>query len=120
MCSRCRGRKCTADVTCDISEDWSVAQWKAFLKKCYNGRRKSRPSGSDLRAAPLTLPPSTVASLEAGNPPPPPPLSKRGVDVWGRQRVPLAFSLMGSPLPTPVVWGGGGGGGGGFGSWELG
>ena len=25
-CARCRGIKCTADVTCDICKDWSVAQ----------------------------------------------------------------------------------------------
>ena len=32
-CVRCCGRKCTADLTCDIRKDWSVAQWEAFLKK---------------------------------------------------------------------------------------
>ena len=42
-CARCRGKKCTVDVTCDICKDWSVAQWEAFLKKCaYSGRHKSR------------------------------------------------------------------------------
>ena len=44
-CASCRGWKCTADVTCDICKDWSVAQWEAFLKKrSYSGRRKARPS----------------------------------------------------------------------------
>ena len=32
-CARCRGTKCSADVTCDICKDWSVAQWEAFLKR---------------------------------------------------------------------------------------
>ena len=30
--ARCRGIKCTVDVTCDICKDWSVAQWEAFFK----------------------------------------------------------------------------------------
>ena len=29
-CANCRGIKCTADVTCDIRNDWSVAQWERF------------------------------------------------------------------------------------------
>ena len=32
-CVRCRGVKCTSDVTCDICKNWSVGQWEAFLKK---------------------------------------------------------------------------------------
>ena len=32
-CARCRGVKYTADVTCDICKDWSVAQWEAFYEK---------------------------------------------------------------------------------------
>ena len=64
---RCRGRKCSSDVTCDICKDWSVAQWEAFLKKrSYSGHRKSRPSGSALPPAPLPIPPSTSASSETG------------------------------------------------------
>ena len=44
-CARCRGKKCTPHVTCDICKDWSVAQWEAFLKKrSYSGCCKSRPS----------------------------------------------------------------------------
>ena len=47
--ARCRGVRCTADVTCDSCKDWSVAQWEAFLKKRpYSSRRKQRPSGSAL------------------------------------------------------------------------
>ena len=30
-CARCRGRKCTSDVTCDICKDWSVPQLEAFV-----------------------------------------------------------------------------------------
>ena len=75
-CARCRGVQCTSDMTCDICKDWSVALWEAFLKKrFYSGRRKSRLSGSALPTAPLPLPPSVSASLEAGRPSPPPPSS---------------------------------------------
>ena len=66
-----------------------MVQWEAFLKKrSYSGRSKSLPSGSDLPAAPPTLPPSSLASLEARRPatlprplhthPPPPSIRGRG------------------------------------------
>ena len=46
-CTRCRGRICTMDLTCDICAEWSSAQWEAFAKKrSYAERRRSRPSGS--------------------------------------------------------------------------
>ena len=31
-CVRCRGSRCTADLTCDICKGWSVQQWEAFCK----------------------------------------------------------------------------------------
>ena len=56
-CTRCRGKICTMDMTCDICADWSVAQWEQFVKKrSYKDRKKpSRPSGS-VPPAPLTSP----------------------------------------------------------------
>ena len=56
-CTRCRGKICTMDMTCDICADWSVAQWEQFVKKrAYKDRKKpSRPSGS-VSPAPLTSP----------------------------------------------------------------
>ena len=55
--TRCRGRICTMDMTCDICALWSVTQWEQFVKKrTYKKRKKSsRPSGSVL-PAPLTSP----------------------------------------------------------------
>ena len=102
-CARCRGTKCSVDVTCDICKDWSVVQWEAFLKRRpYSERCKKRPSGS----APSTLPPSASASLEAGCPAPPlrslPPLL-RGMTARGRRRVSPAWVLARSPLPPPAV-----------------
>ena len=46
-CTRCRGRVCTRDMTCDFCVGWSPSQWEAFAKKrAYNDRkRSSRPSG---------------------------------------------------------------------------
>ena len=32
-CTRCRGKICTMDLTCDICVEWSSAQWEAFAKK---------------------------------------------------------------------------------------
>ena len=56
-CSRCRGKICTMEMTCDICADWSVAQWEQFVKKrAYKDRKKpSCPSGS-VPPAPLTSP----------------------------------------------------------------
>ena len=39
-CTRCRGRVCTRDLTCDICAEWSSAQWKAFAKKKSYAERK--------------------------------------------------------------------------------
>ena len=113
-------------MTYDICKDWSVAQWEVFLKKrSYSGRHKSRPSGSDLSAAPPTLPPSTLASLEAGHPVPlphPPPLSE-GRGHPGEMEGALRVVPHGVSSPPPAVWwemrrdGGGGGGHGCCGSW---
>ena len=55
-CTRCRGRICTRDMTCNICANLSVAQWEQFVKKCaYKDRKKSRPTGS-VPPAPLTSP----------------------------------------------------------------
>ena len=56
-CTRCRGKICTMEMTCDICADWSVAQWEQFVKKrAYKDRKKPfRPSGS-VPPAPLTSP----------------------------------------------------------------
>ena len=62
-CTRCRGKVCTMDMTCDICADWSVAQWEQFVKKReYKDRKKpSRPSGS-VPPAPLASPSAETSS----------------------------------------------------------
>ena len=45
-CTRCRGRICTRDMTCDFCAVWSAEQWALFGKKRSYKERKSRPSGS--------------------------------------------------------------------------
>ena len=55
-CTRCRGKVCTRDLTCDFCAKWSSTQWEAFAKKrSYAQRKHSRPSGS-LPPAPKTSP----------------------------------------------------------------
>ena len=46
-CTRCRGKVCTKDMTCDVCADLSAAQWEQFVKKrSYKERKKpSRLSG---------------------------------------------------------------------------
>ena len=45
-CTRCRGRICTKDTTCDFCAVWSAEQWELFAKKRSYKERKHRPSGS--------------------------------------------------------------------------
>ena len=45
-CTRCRGKVCTRDLTCDFCAVWSAEQWALFSKKRSYKDRKSRPSGS--------------------------------------------------------------------------
>ena len=32
-CTRCRGKVCTRDMTCDFCAVWSAEQWELFAKK---------------------------------------------------------------------------------------
>ena len=45
-CTRCRGRVCTRDMTCDFCAVWSAEQWALFAKKRSYKERKHCPSGS--------------------------------------------------------------------------
>ena len=45
-CTRCRGRICTRDMTCDFCAVWSAEQWALFGKKRTYKERKHWPSGS--------------------------------------------------------------------------
>ena len=45
-CTRCRGKVCTRDLTCDFCAVWSAEQWELFAKKRSYKERKKRPSGS--------------------------------------------------------------------------
>ena len=95
-CARCRGVRCTADVTCDICKDWSVAQWEAFLKqRSYSGCRKRHPSGSALPPAPQTTPPSASSSSPHPRSLPPP----EGLDRLGGGGVLLLTRLPPSLFP---------------------
>ena len=97
-CARCRGIKCSADVTSDICKDWSVTQWEAFLKR----RCKKRPSVSALPSAPPTIPPSASASSEAKCSAHPPP--SEGRDRLGETEGVPRLGFVRSPLPPPAVW----------------
>ena len=61
-CTRCRGKICTRDTTCDFCAEWSSTQWEAFAKKrSYKERKRSRPSGS-LPPAPKISPRARTSS----------------------------------------------------------
>ena len=87
-CARCRGVKCTSDVTCDICKDWSVVQWETFLQRRPSSElRQKRLSGAALPSAPPTLTPCAS------------PFLQRGMTARGRRRVSPVWVLARSPLP---------------------
>ena len=45
-CTRCRGKICTRDMTCDFCAVWFAEQWELFAKKRSYKEWKHRPSGS--------------------------------------------------------------------------
>ena len=61
-CTRCRGRVCTRDMTCDFCAVWSAEQWALFAKERSYKERKHRPSGSAPPAR--RLPPARKLLLE--------------------------------------------------------
>ena len=61
-CTRCKGRICTKDMTCDFCAVWSAEQWALFAKKRSYKERKHRPSGS----APPAQQPSPRAETSSG------------------------------------------------------
>ena len=102
-CTRCRGKICTKDMTCDFCVGWSSSQWEAFAKKrSYKERKRSRPAGS-LTPAAKTSPragtssevlhpgaPSSSSSLPSGG------QAKKG----GSQDAPGAASREASSPPA--------------------
>ena len=102
-CTRCRGRICTKDLTCDFCAVWSAEQWALFAKKRSYKERKHRPSGS--------APPAQQTSPPHGNffgsfapwdfflflfPP-----FRRAGEGGGGLRVHLVLCLVGLP-PLPL------------------
>ena len=109
-CTRCRGKVCTRDLTCDFCVGWSSAQWELFAKKrICKDRKKSLPSGSVRPARELLrkfrsleLPPLLFPALQVGR--------VRG--GGGGLRVHLVLCPVGlPPLPFDLGLARGGGGG---------
>ena len=110
-CARCRGKKCTSHVTCDICKDWSVAQWEAFLKKrSYSGCCKSRPSHCTATLPSLRLCFFGSWALFAFSTSFLPSFRRVWTcgEVGGHLPGWLSWCLL-SSLSRPSVWGGGGG-----------
>ena len=58
-CTRCSGKICTRDMTCDFCVGWTPRLWELFAKKrTCKERKRSRPSGS--------VPPAPGATPRAG------------------------------------------------------
>ena len=65
-CTRCRGKVCTRDMTCDFCAVWSAEQWELFAKKRSYKERKHRPSGSAPSAQQTSPPPHPPAETSSG------------------------------------------------------
>ena len=129
-CTRCRGRICTVDMTCDICVNWSTAQWEAFSSRRTYAQRKKRPAGAQLPTAPPPPLPCAGTSSEVLRPGPssstyslpsgeqtrggksqgavpasreaPPPVPQPLVEVR-REGLPGAVVDLVSPLPCPAI-----------------
>ena len=98
-CTRCRGKVCTRDMTCDFCAVWSAEQWELFAKKRSYKERKHRPSGS----APSAQQTSPRAETSSGVSRPGTSSSSRplGRQGGGGLRVHLVSCLVGLP-PLPL------------------
>ena len=91
-CTRCRGRICTKDMTCDFCAVWSAEQWALFAKKRSYKERKHRPSGS----APPAQQTSPRAETSSG-------VSRPGTSSSSSSR-PLGGQERGRGLRVHLVW----------------
>ena len=101
-CTRCRGKVCTRDLTCDFCVDWSAGQWELFAKKRSYKERKHRPSGS----APSAQQTSPRAETSSGVSRPGTSSSSSSRPLGGQERgrrlgVHLVLCLVGLP-PLPL------------------
>ena len=97
-CTRCRGKICTRDMTCDFCAVWSAEQWELFAKKRSYKERKHRPSGS----APSAQQASPRAETSSGVSRPGTSSSSSSRPLGGRGlRVHLVLCLVGLP-PLPL------------------
>ena len=74
-CTRCRGKVCTRDLTCDFCARWSSSQWEAFAKRTCAEMKRSHPPGS---LPPVSQDAPGAASLGASSPPARLRFSERG------------------------------------------
>ena len=73
-CTRCRGRSCSYNSTCNTCDGWSLDQWEHYrLKRAYAGRSKSssRHTGDPIKTASKS--PLSLASTRSVSPSPPSP-----------------------------------------------
>ena len=71
-CTRCRGRSCSFDTTCQICDGWSLDQWQYYRRKrAYDERSKlsSRHAGDPIETA--SNPPLSSTSTRSVSPLPP-------------------------------------------------
>ena len=81
-CTRCRGKVCTRDMTCDFCAVCSAEQWELFAKKRSYKERKHRPSGS----APSAQQTSPRAETSSGVSPPGTSSSSSSRPLGGQRR----------------------------------
>ena len=99
-CTRCRGKVCTRDMTCDFCAVWSAEQWELFAKKRSYKERKHRPSGSAPSAQQTS--PRAETSSGVSRPGTSSSSSSRPLGWQGRGlRVHLVLCLVGLP-PLPL------------------
>ena len=89
-CTRCRGKVCTRDMTCDFCAVWSAEQWELFAKKRSYKERKHHPSGS----APSAQQTTPRAETSSG-------VSRPGTSSSSSSRLNAKLPLYCSLVPDP-------------------
>ena len=98
-CTRCRGRVCTMDMTCDICALWSVTQWEQFVKKrTYKDRKKTSRSSGSVPPAPLASP-RTETSLGVSHP----GTSSSSLPLGGQEGSQGAPCVVSVGAPSPLT-----------------
>ena len=104
-CTRCRGRSCSYNSTCNTCDGWSLDQWEHYcLKHAYAGRSKSSSlhAGDPIDTA--SNPPLSPTSTRSVSPSPPSlPLPPPSEGIGEGSEAPSVVNISAVNVDEPCV-----------------